>query len=130
MVISPIKSNTSSISPQDVITALKKSFPEARITFTDWSKQKADPTALYDINIDMASEPTIIISCLPPGNGFGVDAWDEQCARVAVAIRNAWNTNDRIVAVGDDGGWYVDLVPGMTPDGVMNNRQPFSALRG
>ncbi len=129
MVIAPISKDTNGVPSADVMASLKEYFSDASLTFIDWTQATPDPRVLYDIKIETASEPAIILKCLTPGNGFGIDAWDEQSARVAVAIRAVWHTDDRIIAVGDGGGWYVDLVPGMTPEDVISGRRPFSELR-
>ncbi len=128
MIISPTKTEmTETIEREAVIEALRDQFPDSEITVRNWSDD-SKRTAIYSISIVTPSESSFQVTALRPGNGFSIDGLESQDARAAVAIREAWHTDKRIVAVENSGAWFVELVPGMSPEDIINGHRPFSEL--
>ncbi len=128
MVITPIRRGICNVPVHKLLASLKAHFPDSQITMREWSE--ADRlTAAYTIRIESKTESSFSVTALRPGDGFSIDGLEEQDAKAAVAIREAWLTNRRIIAVENSGAWFVELVPGMTPEDVITGRRPFSELR-
>ncbi len=115
------------IESEAVIEGLRAHFPDSIITFKDWSEDPSQ-TAVYAIRVAPRSESPFRVAALPPGDRFSIDGLESQDARAAAAIREVWHTEKRIVAVEDGGAWFVELIPGISSEEIMNGHRPFSEL--
>ncbi len=111
----------------DLIAALRNRFPGAEIDYQDLSENEY-VTALYSVRITPPSESPFTVTASVSGHAFSLDGLEGQDARAAAAIRDAWHTNHRIVAVASGAAWFVELLPGMASEDIMNGHRPFSEL--
>ena len=115
------------VSVETLMESLRKHFPDAKLTFIDWSKS-VPLTCLYDISVEPASETSFTVSMLGSGRAFSVDGIADQNNMAAVAVREALDTTDQVIAVESGGAWFVDLVPGMRPEDVEDGQRPWEEL--
>ena len=115
------------VSADALMESLRKHFPDAKLTFNDRSRDKPR-TVLYSIWVEPASDTSFTVVMFDSGDAFGLDGVDDQNEVAAVAIREALDTGNRVIAGDRDGSRFVDLVPGMTPMDVRNGWRPMEEL--
>jgi hypothetical protein len=128
MIITPLSQEGIDPIPTEIlIDSLQRHFPDATLAFKDRS-QSATSMCLFDIGITPPHESHFSVTNLPSGIGFSLDGSNVQNAEAAVAIREAWETTSRIVALESGGSWFVDLVEGMTTETVLDGWRPIIEL--
>lgn len=100
-------------SREQLLAALQEEFGPAHVRLADISRSLS--TARFHISVAPPAEPPFGVRELATGELI-VDGTAEQDARVAARVRALLPASySRVVALTDDGGSFVDLVPGMTP---------------
>ncbi len=113
IIATPEPDGIETVAVEDLLKSLESHFPGAQVTFVD-GKNWVSRTALYDIIISPRDESSFSVTCHSHGHGFSIDGLESQDARAAIARREAWRTDRRIVAadssgilVCGSGPWYV-----------------------
>jgi len=115
------------VSVDVLLDSLEKYFPDAQFSLIDGSRWKLR-TDLYDIEVEPVSDTSFTITMSGSGNVLRVDGTNDQNNMAAVAICEALDTPNRVVAIESGGAWFTYLVPGMAPEDVETNRRPFDEL--